>query len=163
MPLTNEERSARARKAAQVMWKKKRAAKEPAPEPVPPPPPARRKQSPVPREFRGALSYAQKRIEAAMKERTAAIMKTGALNAEIEYLAQNIRSLGGTVPLGVAPIIGLPQQHPMAAYMPNAQPQTQMQQPQMPTLPVVPELPSGHGGGVELDFVPTAVEEPIFR
>lgn len=108
--LTPEERKTRASNAAKVMWENKRKAAAAASAPVeaptapqavlstpPPSNPPRRPKSPViPKEFRSALSYAEKRLAKAMHERTAAMNNTAALNTEIEYLIQNIRALGGT-------------------------------------------------------------------
>lgn len=171
--LTPDERKARAIKAANAKWEKKRAAvvEPPVPEPAPlqspieppatellpvaapaPPPPAiKPKKIPVPKEMRGALAYAEKRLAQAMRERGASIAKTASLNAEIDYLIPNIRALGGTVDSRAYPQPA--SRNPDVPY--GYAPQEMLGE----TTPM-PPVPQAHGGG--MGIIPENVDENVF-
>ena len=78
----------------------------------------KRPTRPMPKEFKGASSYADKRLAEAIKERAEAMGKVAALNAEIPSLVAIIRALGGTPNVG-----------DMAAYAPMPYQQPYPQQP----------------------------------
>jgi len=60
----------------------------------------KRPARPMPKEFKGASSYADKRLAEAIKERAESMGKVAALNAEIPSLVAIIRALGGTPNIG---------------------------------------------------------------
>lgn len=153
------------------MWEKKRAAAKPtteqapdatavavievAPETIIPPPPPlpKPKKPPVPREMRGALAYAEKRLAQAMKERAASIAKTASLNAEIDYLIPNIRALGGTVDSRAYQQSS--SRNPDVPY--GHAPQEML----TPTTPI-PPVPQAHGGGMGIIPEAEVVDENAF-
>lgn len=61
-----------------------------------PPPVKKPRQKPIPKAFRGASAYAEKRLAEAMKERAEYMGRVAALNAEIPSLVQIVRALGGS-------------------------------------------------------------------
>jgi len=106
--LSEERRKEIARNASAARWSKVRkqaveAKPEPDPEPVkavpePPPAPVKKPAKVKMRpEFGKAYAVAQKRLDAALKERAQALQVLAALKDEIPGLVQVIKALGGTV------------------------------------------------------------------
>ena len=143
---------------------------------------------PMPKAFKGASSYAEKRLVEALKERGECMGRLGALNVEIPSLVQVIRALGGTqVPLealqayppamGIYPSPDMPYMQPQ----PFTWPAGQAALPQMPPVPnldpglfqanagPVPGTPAlspaqlipgtSAGGAMDLDYVPRDEDE----
>lgn len=61
-----------------------------------PPKPVQKRKNPIPKAFKGASSYADKRLAEAIKERAECMGRVAALNAEIPSLVAIIRALGMT-------------------------------------------------------------------
>ena len=88
--------------------------------PAPPPTKPKRQSKPMPKEFKTASSYAERRLPVAIKEKADHVGAVARLDAEINDLVRVIKALGGTV-----------EQQPNTAYNPPYQP------PQLPQLPPV--------------------------
>ena len=88
--------------------------------PAPPPTKPKRQSKPMPKEFKTASSYAERRLPVAIKEKADHVGAVARLDAEINDLVRVIKALGGTV-----------EQTPNTAYNPPYTP------PQLP--PVYPE------------------------
>lgn len=146
--MTPEERKSVASRAAKARWAKKKSA--PTPEPPPPPPvevakPVKRKARPMPKAFKGASSYAEKRLAEAIKERAEAMGKVAALNAEIPSLVQIIRALGSSnvpIPQMTMPVDMGMQTMPV---MPIQMPGSEIANLRMPQLP---HMPMAQGGAI---------------
>ena len=157
----------------------------PTPSPVAPPKPPRRQTKPKPKAFKDASSYAQKRLEEAIRERAEAMGKVAMLNAEIPSLVAIIRALGmtpnmagfqdftaqmptmypqpmnGTTPGSFAPPAesyhNAPNPIDPALYATNAAPVTGL----APALQQAPLIPNTSlGGAVDLGYVPQEDEGP---
>ncbi len=121
----------------------------PQPQPAPQKPP-KRQSKPMPKEFKSASSYAEKRLPQAIKEKSDHVGAVARLDAEINDLVRVIKALGGTVDSqaiqsqtyaspyagfqsGAAPI-SIPPQIPQLplAYQPDAQPATPIDIPAAP-------------------------------
>jgi hypothetical protein len=152
----------------------------PPPQPTAAPQPQRKRSSkPMPKAFKGASSYAEKRLAEAIKERAEFMGRVAALNAEIPSLVQVIRALGTSTILPEAL-----QSYPMQ--MPNYGPQVQKNYPVdpmqnlpnpidpalfqansgplpglVPAAANAPMIPNTSvGGAMDLDYVPTDDEGP---
>lgn len=191
--LSPEQRKAIAKSASDARWAKVRKAKEdaaaasaeaappPQPAPVAPePPPApvtRRRQTarPMPKAFKGASSYAEKRLAEAIKERAEYMGRVAALNAEIPSLVSVIRALGGNPNISPASMQSYPLQdgstYPMPMVPPVQQPMADpAQAPNIdpalfrtngapipglnpPANPIIPN--TAVGGAMDLDYTPS--------
>ena len=165
--LTPERRKEIAAAASKARWEKK-AQPAPAPVEVAPPPPLvvrkQPKQPPMRPEFRKALASAVKRLDAAMGERMKAVRLIAALDSEIPYLANVVRSLGGEVPHDVAVGSGWmqlqsPSQQPMLPVdpPPHLDPASPMFR-----APALPSGPRAQGGAFGVIGDPNAVDENAF-
>ena len=158
-------------------------------EPTPPPvqqKPVKRTPKPMPKEFKSASSYAEKRLPIAIKEKSEHVGAVAKLDAEINDLVRVIKALGGHVD----PQAYSQPQYPMASpYQaqtnvgypyPTGQPGTGIQAPPDPgidpalfrvnTGPVpgagsalpqqIPLVPNTSlGGAMDLDYTPREEEE----
>jgi hypothetical protein len=157
----------------------------PTPASVAPPKPARRQAKPIPKAFKGASSYAGKRLAEAIRERAEAMGKVAMLNAEIPSLVQIIRALGMTPNMegfqdftaqmpsmypqpinGMTPNSFAPPSDPYsnapnpidpALYATNAAPVTGLA-PAVQHAPLIPN--TSLGGAVDLGYVPEEEEGP---
>ena len=183
--LSPEERKRIASDASKVRWERVRKAKEEAiraaavPKEATPAPQAARKRSsrPMPKAFKGASSYAEKRLAEALRERGEYMGRVAALNAEIPSLVSVIRALGGNAnippafsqayPAGdpiyqpgpvpmVDPLASVPNIDP-ALFAANAAPVSGLA-PATAQMPLVPRMAGG--GATDLDFQPTEEEGP---
>jgi hypothetical protein len=125
---------------------------------IPPPPPqkpVKQKAKPVPKEFRSASSYAEKRLPQAIKEKSESVATVAKLDAEINDLVRVIKALGGSVdPLAsnhTYPQNGNGYPQSAVPYQPPRlpDPYPEYQQP-APPLPVVtpPKAMAAGGAGV---------------
>ena len=149
------------------------------PAPAPPQKPVRRVPRVIPKEFKGASQYAEKRLPLAIKEKSEHVGAVAKLDAEINDLVRVIKALGGSVdPQFQQPL------YPQQPYYPNpgAPPQYQMPQgqgpvdpgidpalfqanmgpipgvnPDVPKVPVIPN--TSLGGAMDLDYVPRDEED----
>jgi hypothetical protein len=103
----------------------------------------KRQAKPMPKAFKGASSYAEKRLAEALKERAEYMGRVAALNAEIPSLVSVIVALGGTVD----PQAGQMQtyQAPNGAYQPNGA-QAPQYPPNFSFPPAQPAIPNEPGG-----------------
>jgi hypothetical protein len=85
--------------------------------PAPPAKPTKRQSKPMPKEFKTASSYAEKRLPQAIKEKSDHVGAVARLDAEINDLVRVIKALGGTVD----PQAGQ-QNYPNPSYRPPYQP-----------------------------------------
>lgn len=159
--LSAEARRELAGKAARARWRKNRDQEAAAPATIPATPPKKKKarsasiptassapaakpRPPVrPGPFRGAHSYAEKRLAAALKERAQAMNKVAMLNAEIPSLVEIINALQGqrnpqAVPAGALDLASIVAG---GAFAPEAR----------PAAPQVPRVAQGAAvGGIDL-------------
>jgi hypothetical protein len=117
---------------------------KPTPEPLPSSPPAPRKPrpKPVPKAFKGASSYAEKRLAEAIRERSEYMGRVAALNAEIPSLVQVIRALGSSA-IPTEAMQAYPPAYPMQSFNTPMQDFTdpaRMNQPYYPT-PAIEQNP----------------------
>jgi hypothetical protein len=154
----------------------------PPPQPTAAPQPQRKRSSkPMPKAFKGASSYAEKRLAEAIKERAEFMGRVAALNAEIPSLVQVIRALGtSTIPPEA--LQSYPMQMPNYGpaethYRPSADPMQNLPNPIDPALyavnsgplpglvpaaanaPIIPNTSAG--GAMELDYTPADEEPPL--
>jgi hypothetical protein len=139
----------------------------------------------MPKAFKGASSYAEKRLAEALKERAEYMGRVAALNAEIPSLVSVIRALGGNPNIGSGTMIAYPPmemtypvqpmyQHPInpsvispqvdqMANVPNIDPalfKTNTGPVPGITAPQGPMVPGMSGGGAaDLDYEPRDNEE----
>ena len=145
--LSPEQRKVIASTAAKAMWAKRKKKIEPEP---PPPPvevakPVKRKARPMPKAFKGASSYAEKRLAEAIKERAEAMGKVAALNAEIPSLVQIIRALGSSnVPIQQMTMPVDMGMQPMQVQQPYPMPVM----PETVRMPQLPQMPMAQGGAI---------------
>jgi hypothetical protein len=156
--LTPEQRKSIAAAASKARWDKAKKAKEVAaaapvppvdppapvaPEPAPRPALTRRRQStvPMPKAFKGASSYAEKRLAEAIKQRAEYMGRVAALNAEIPSLVSVIRALGGNPMIDPASMQSYPLQDGS-------------------TYPVMTPVPMQPGGDPAL---PPSIDPALFR
>lgn len=149
--------------------------KHPLDHPVAPPQPLKRKTKPIPKAFKGASSYAEKRLAEAIRERAESMGRVAALNAEIPSLVQIIRALGMTPNMNgfqdftaqipnTMPAYQQPQYQPPVEHIPtapnnidpalfgaNSNPLPGLA-PALANAPVITNKPLG--GAIDLDFVP---------
>jgi hypothetical protein len=152
----------------------------PAP-PAAPLPPKKRQTKPMPKAFKGASSYAEKRLAEALKERAESMNKVAMLNAEIPSLVQIIRALGMTPNMNGFQDFSAPIPNMMPSYQPP-----QYLPPQIDQLPTAPNnidpalfqsnsnplpglapaianapviLDKPMGGAIDLGYVPTEEDE----
>jgi hypothetical protein len=153
-----------------------------APAPQPAPPPIKKRQTkPMPKAFKGASSYAEKRLAEALKERAESMNKVAMLNAEIPSLVQIIRALGMTPNMNGFQDFSAPIPNMMPSYQPP-----QYLPPQIDQLPTAPNnidpalfqsnsnplpglapaianapviLDKPMGGAIDLGYVPTEEDE----
>lgn len=100
--------------------------------------PKKRQSKPMPKAFKGASSYAEKRLAEAIRERSEYMGRVAALNAEIPSLVSVIRALGGTPNVNGAGMMAYPPmdnnyQAPVG-YYPGAAPYTPLPAPQQPVV-----------------------------
>ena len=79
------------------------------PEPAKPAKPVQKRRNPIPKAFKGASSYAEKRLAEALKERAEAMNVVAARNAEIPSLVAVIVALGGNPNIGNNAMMTYPQ------------------------------------------------------
>lgn len=91
---------------------------------------SKRQAKPIPKEFKSASSYAERRLPQAIKEKSDHVGSVARLDAEINDLVRVIRALGGNVD----PQAVQPQNYPNPVYNPNAGAPYMPQFPQ-PTIP----------------------------
>lgn len=150
------------------------------PTPVPLPKPPKRQPKPMPKEFKGASQYAEKRLPQAIKEKSEHVGAVAKLDAEINDLVRVIKALGGHVdPQFNQPIyaaqnpyqpnfsqgypsapsaVMTPQNDPgidPALFQANMGP-TPANAP-MPQVPIIPN--TSLGGAMDLDYQPREEEE----
>lgn len=134
---------------------------QPVAQTAPAPPPKAQKTKPknVPKEFKSASSYAEKRLPQAIKEKSEHVAKVAQLDAEINDLVRVIKALGGSVDSYAmsAPYPAPPYSQPFP--LPPTYPEYQVQAGAPPTSgasPQVPQLqppkPMRAGGAGALDF-----------
>jgi hypothetical protein len=143
-------------------------------EPPPTPKLVNRKPKPMPKEFKSASSYAEKRLPIAIKEKSEHVGAVAKLDAEINDLVRVIKALGGTVDAQVAqpypqnyypnttiPPYQIPQGQPAIdtgidpnLYTTNAGPL-----PGTPAIPIQRIPNTSLGGAMDLDYVPRDDEE----
>jgi hypothetical protein len=151
-----------------------------SPKPISPPQPKKARPKQMPKAFKGASSYAEKRLAEAIKERAEYMGRVAALNAEIPSLVSVIRALGTSVIPPEAlqsypmqqPTYGAPVQsvYPVADQTQNLQNpiDTALYQANSGPLPGLvpaaanaPMMPNTSvGGAMDLDYVPTDDEGP---
>lgn len=137
----------------------------------------KRSSKPMPKAFKGASSYAEKRLAEAIKERAEYMGRVAALNAEIPSLVSVIRALGTSV-IPPEALQSYPMQQPtytqpsyhVADQTPNLQNpiDTALYQANSGPLPGLvpaaanaPMMPNTSvGGAMDLDYVPTDDEGP---
>ena len=134
---------------------------EPTPiAPTAPQKPVKTKAKSVPKEFRSASSYAEKRLPQAIKEKSEHVAKVAQLDAEINDLVRVIKALGGSLDPQTAQATTpyqpyAPQSSPLPPrypeYQPGAQP-LQAQQPSTSAPQVSMPKPMRVGGVGALDF-----------
>jgi hypothetical protein len=123
---------------------------------------------PLPKEFRGASSYAEKRLAKAIKERAKYMGLVAVLNAEIPSLVQVIRALGGNANIAIGqmqafaapismdavvdPYANLPNNVDPALIQANSGPVP------VPQTPLIPN--TANGGAMDLDYTPVVEEGP---
>ena len=128
-----------------------------------PPQKAKRQSKPMPKEFKTASSYAEKRLPVAIKEKSDHVGAVARLDAEINDLVRVIKALGGTVdpqavqPQGYQtyqPVSYAPQVPNLPAPYPEYQPPIPGQLPMNATPPttVTVPRPMKMGGAGALDF-----------
>ena len=150
--------------------------------------PTRRQPRPMPKEFKSASSYAERRLPLAIKEKSEHVGAVAKLDAEINDLVRVINALGGKVdPQAMQPMYppmnygapGMPfpavaGTYPMAPPNPafQAPPDTGID-PNLFTansgpVPGTPSIPPGQliprtsaGGAMDLDYVPREEEEKL--
>jgi hypothetical protein len=108
--------------------------------------PSKRQAKPMPKEFKSASSYAEKRLPQAIKEKSEAVAIVAAREAEINDLMRVIKALGGAVEPQTAH--GYPNTSYNPPYTPPQlpPPYPEYQQP-APVMPVVtPPKPMAAGG-----------------
>ena len=142
--------------------------------------PRKRQAKPIPKAFKGASSYAEKRLAEALKERAEYMGRVAALNAEIPSLVSVIRALGGNpmdtnlgqiqhyptmdpyhqsngliqAPPAVDQLQSVPNIDP-ALFQTNAGPVPGITAPRGPMTPQ-----TAGGGAADLDYVPRDDEGP---
>ena len=121
------------------------------PEPPAVPQKPKRTAKPMPKEFKSASSYAEKRLPQAIKEKSDHVGAVARLDAEINDLVRVIKALGGTVDTQVpqqgypaAPLHSDPRYTPQP-YQPVIQGATQVDIPSVPKRMIA-------GGAGALDF-----------
>ncbi len=120
--------------------------------------PSRAKAKPVPKEFRTASSYAEKRLPQAIKEKAEHVAKVAQLDAEINDLVRVIKALGGTVEGQGQQTAQQYQPYPLPAPYPEYQQPAQSFQTLAPQPPqgIAPQVqmpkPMRAGGAGALDF-----------
>ena len=145
--------------------------------PTPPQKPVRRVPKPMPKEFKSASSYAEKRLPLAIKEKSEHVGAVAKLDAEINDLVRVIKALGGHVdPQFNQPVYPQQTYYPSIPQMPY-QPQGQAPtdpgidpalfqanmgpvpgvNPDAPRVPIVPN--TSLGGAMDLDYVPKDEED----
>lgn len=146
---------------------------EPKPQPIPVPQPRKTRPKQMPKAFKGASSYAEKRLAEAIKERAEYMGRVAALNAEIPSLVQVIRALGtSTIPpealqayppmmpsyaaepahnYPVDPMQNIPNPIDPALYAANSNPLPGLV-PAAAQAPIIPNTSAG--GAMDLDYVP---------
>jgi hypothetical protein len=149
-------------------------------EPIPSPQPRKPRPKQMPKAFKGASSYAEKRLAEAIKERAEYMGRVAALNAEIPSLVQVIRALGTSAipsealqaypmqtPNYAAPTVGnntpveqvqnIPNPIDPALFSANSNPLPGL----VPAAAQAPLIPNTAGGGAaDLDYVPRDDEGP---
>lgn len=148
-------------------------------EPPPVPKLASRKPKVIPKEFKSASSYAEKRLPLAIKEKSEHVGAVAKLDAEIDDLVRVIKALGGSVDVQIRPPQSYQQPYyPNGAPLPPAYQPPPGQQPPMdvgidpnlytsnagpvPGTPAIPiqRIPNTSlGGAMDLDYVPRDDEE----
>ncbi len=120
--------------------------------------PAKAKSKAVPKEFRTASSYAEKRLPQAIKEKAEHVAKVAQLDAEINDLVRVIKALGGTVEGQGQQTAQQYQPYPLPAPYPEYQQPAQSFQTLAPQPPqgIAPQVqmpkPMRAGGAGALDF-----------
>lgn len=155
--------------------KPKVKAVPPSPTVEHPKPLKRTRKSPTPKAFKGASSYAEKRLAEAIKERAEAMGKVAALNAEIPSLVQIIRALGTTqnpAPLDYTNVPLYPTNYDITHVVSDAptpvtnrprQTQTTIEQVEPPVqFPTPTKAMGGAIGGIDLDPIAEDPDEDAF-
>lgn len=117
--------------------------------PIPPQKPAKKQSRPMPKEFKSASSYAEKRLPVAIREKSEAVAQVARLDAEINELLRVIQVLSPSQP-AAQPV----PYNPLAAQYPQ-------QVPYMPSAPITPIVPPAQvqpmrAGGAGIADVPAA-------
>ena len=154
---------------------------EPKPQSIPVPQTRKARPRAMPKAFKGASSYAEKRLAEAIRERSEYMGRVAALNAEIPSLVQVIRALGTstippealqsyplqtpnygppiTQPLhSVDPMQNLPNPIDPALFQANSGPLPGLV-PAAANAPIIPNTSAG--GAMDLDYVPKDEEPPL--
>ncbi len=145
---------------------------EPAPAPLQKP--VKRQPRPMPKEFKTASSYAERRLPLAIKEKSEHVGAVAKLDAEINDLVRVIKALGGTVDAQAQqPMYQQQTYYPSTPQMPYQAAQGQLPVdpgidpalfqanmgpvPGMPKVPIIPN--TALGGATDLDYVPRDEDE----
>jgi hypothetical protein len=129
------------------------------PTPTAPAPPRKAPKRPtkvIPKEFKSASSYAERRLPKAIQEKADLIVELAKREAEIQELVRVLQAFGGQIPVGIPPVRTpyqpqLPPQYPEyqqapAPYQPNVQSATPID------IPAAPKRMSMGGAGA-LDII----------
>ena len=140
--------------------------------------PVKRQPRPMPKEFKTASSYAERRLPLAIKEKSEHVGAVAKLDAEINDLVRVIKALGGTVDAQAQqPMYQQQTYYPSTPQMPYQAAQGQLPvdpgidpalfqanmgpvpglNPDTPKVPVIPN--TSLGGAMDLDYVPRDEDE----